>query len=189
MRRKDVTVVTTWSGGRDLARVNHGSPLDADEAVTQLYAAHYSSLVRLASLLLRESGPAEDLVQDTFVAMHGRWDRLRDPDKALAYLRRSVVNRAHSLLRHRIVAAKHAPSSLPHGPAADVDVLAREQGDEILRALAKLPLRQREVLVLRHYLDLSEAEIAAALGISRGAVKSHSSRGLAHLRTTLERQS
>jgi RNA polymerase sigma factor (sigma-70 family) len=74
------------------------------------------------------------------------------------------------------------------GGAADTELLAREQGDEVLRALAALPLRQREVLVLRHYLELSEAEIAAALGISRGAVKSHSSRGLAHLRTALERQ-
>ena len=181
-------MVTTWSGGRP-ARINAGSPLGADEAVTQLYAGHYASLVRLASLLLRDSGSAEDVVQDAFVAMHGRWHRLRDPDKALAYLRRCVVNRAHSLLRHRAVVEKHQPGRPPDEPAADVDVLAREQADEVLRALTGLPARQREVLVLRHYLDLSEAEIAAALGISRGAVKSHSSRGIAHLRTALERQS
>ena len=65
---------------------------DADEAVTQLYAAHYTGLVRLAALLVRNSGEAEEIVQDAFVAMHGRWRRLREPDKALGYLRRSVVN-------------------------------------------------------------------------------------------------
>lgn len=173
---------------RRTAEANPPSQEGADGAVTELYAAHYSSLVRLGWLLLRDSGSAEDVVQDAFVAMHGRWHRLRDPDKALAYLRRCVVNRAHSLLRRRAVAAKHPPDPPLPEPGADDYVFAQERSTELLAALAALPLRQREVLVLRHYLGLSEAEIAAALGISRGAVKSHSSRGLAHLRRTLERQ-
>jgi DNA-directed RNA polymerase specialized sigma24 family protein len=69
---------------------------DADEAVTQLYAAHYLRLVRLAALLVRHSGEAEEIVQDVFVSMHGKWRRLREPEKALAYLRRSIVNAARS---------------------------------------------------------------------------------------------
>ena len=70
----------------------------ADEAVTHLYAAHYRSLVRLAALLLRDASAAEEVVQDSFVAMHGAWRRLADPDRALAYLRQSVVNRSRSCL-------------------------------------------------------------------------------------------
>jgi len=162
---------------------------DADEAVTQLYAAHYRSLVRLGALLLRDTGAAEEVTQDAFVAMHGAWRRLRDPDdpdKALAYLRRSVVNGARSVLRHRKVVDKHAPRPAPHVPSAEHGALLALEHAEVMAALRRLPERQREVLVLRYYLDLSEAGIADALGISRGAVKSHASRGIAALRTSLE---
>ena len=162
---------------------------DADDAVTQLYAAHYRSLVRLAALLLRDIGAAEEVTQDAFVAMHGAWRRLRDrddPDKALAYLRRSVVNGARSALRHRKVVEKHAPRPAPDGASAEHGALLAVEHAEVMAALRRLPERQREVLVLRYYLDLSEAGIADALGISRGAVKSHASRGIAALRTSLE---
>ena len=81
--------------------------LDADTALEQLYAAHWRGLVRLAVLLLRDQGAAEEVVQDAFVAMHGRWSRLRDPDKALAYLRQAVVNRSRSALRHRGVVERY----------------------------------------------------------------------------------
>ena len=76
---------------------------DADRAVTALYSSHYRSLVRLAALLVRDVATAEEVVQDSFVAMHGGWRRLRDSDKALSYLRQSVVNRSRSVLRHRVV--------------------------------------------------------------------------------------
>jgi RNA polymerase sigma-70 factor (sigma-E family) len=159
---------------------------DADEAVEQLYAAHYRRLVRLSVLLVGDVGTAEEVVQDSFVAMHGRWRSLREPDKGLAYLRQTVVNRSRSVLRHRGVRARHLPTSLPDLPGADADVLVTERRAEILEALRALPDRQREVLALRYYLDLSEAEIAEALGISRGAVKSHASRGVAALRAQRE---
>jgi len=162
---------------------------DADDAVTQLYAAHYRSLVRLAALLLRDIGAAEEVTQDAFVAMHGAWRRLRDRDdldKALAYLRRSVVNGARSALRHRKVVERHAPRPAPDGASAEHGALLAVEHAEVMAALRRLPERQREVLVLRYYLDLSEAGIADALGISRGAVKSHASRGIATLRTSLE---
>lgn len=163
---------------------------DADDAVTQLYAAHYVGLVRLASLLVRHSGEAEEIVQDAFVSMHGRWRRLREPDQALAYLRRSVVNKARSAHRHHAVADKHRHRD-DDGlrrlePSAEDRLLDGESRRSLLAALETLPRRQREVLVLRYYSDLSELDIAATIGISRGAVKSHASRGLHSLRTTLE---
>jgi len=161
---------------------------DADEAVTQLYAAHYSSLVRMAALLVRHSGEAEEIVQDAFVAMHGRWRRLREPDRALGYLRRSVVNGARSAHRRHLVAAKHTPTHLDDEASAESHVMTAASRAEVIEALHQLPTRQREVLVLRYYSDLSEAEIADALEISRGAVKSHAHRGMNALRATLEDQ-
>ena len=159
---------------------------DADTAVDELYAAHYRQLVRLSVLLVRDVETAEEVVQDSFVAMHGRWRTLRDPDRALAYLRQTVVNRSRSVLRHRGVEARHSPPLLPDHRGADEDVLLTERRQAVLDALRELPGRQREVLALRYYLDLSEADIAAMLGISRGAVKSHASRGVAALRHLLQ---
>jgi RNA polymerase sigma-70 factor (sigma-E family) len=159
---------------------------DADAAVEELYAAHYRQLVRLSVLLVRDVGTAEEVVQDSFVAMHGRWRNLRDPDKGLAYLRQTVVNRSRSVLRHRGVRDRYQPPATYDHGGADEDVLATERRSRVLDALRALPERQREVLALRYYLDMSEADIAAALGISRGAVKSHASRGAAALRLLLE---
>jgi RNA polymerase sigma-70 factor (sigma-E family) len=158
----------------------------ADEAVTHLYAAHYRSLVRLAALLLRDTSAAEEVVQDAFVAMHGAWRRLADPDRALAYLRQSVVNRSRSALRHRDVVARHAPAPPPHAASAEHGALTALEHASVMAALRRLPQRQREVLVLRYYADLSEADIAETMGISRGAVKSHAARGMAALRADLE---
>jgi len=159
----------------------------ADEALELLYAAHWRRLVRLAVLLVRDVGTAEEIVQECFVAVHGRWNRLEDPDKALAYLRQSVVNRSRSHLRHLAVVRRHVDREQPPEPAAAADLTTydHDRRETVLAALGTLPRRQREVLVLRYYLDLSEAEIADTLGISRGAVKSHASRGAAALRTQL----
>jgi RNA polymerase sigma-70 factor (sigma-E family) len=158
----------------------------ADDAVTHLYAAHYRSLVRLAALLLHDAATAEEVVQDSFVAMHGAWRRLADPDRALAYLRQSVVNRSRSALRRRTVALRHAPRPAPDAASAEHSALVALEHAEVMAALRRLPPRQREVLVLRYYADLSEAEIADAIGISRGSVKSHASRAMATLRADLE---
>jgi RNA polymerase sigma-70 factor (sigma-E family) len=158
----------------------------ADEAVEQLYATHYQQLVRLSVLLVRDQGTAEEVVQDSFVAMHGRWRTLKEPHKGLAYLRQTVVNRSRSVLRHRGVQARHVPDPLPDERGADESTVARERRREVLDALQRLSTRQREVLVLRYYLDLDEAGIAEHLGISRGAVKSHASRGTSALRVLLE---
>ena len=159
---------------------------DADTAVEQLYATHYRRLVRLSVLLVGDAETAEEVVQDSFVAMHGRWRSLREPDQGLAYLRQTVVNRSRSVLRHRGVRARHAPTPVRDLPGADEDVLVTERRAAVLGAMRRLPDRQREVLALRYYLDLSEADIAETLGISRGAVKTHASRGVAALRSQME---
>ncbi|MFL6051781.1 MAG: SigE family RNA polymerase sigma factor [Actinoallomurus sp.] len=159
---------------------------DADQAVTALYSAHYRSLVRLSAILVRDLATAEEVVQDAFVAMHGAWRRLRDPEKALSYLRQAVVNRSRSVLRHRAVVEKYAPKGLPDAPSAENGAIVELERSAVVKALSRLPTRQREALVLRYYGDLSEAEIASTMGISRGAVKSHTARGMAALRSVLE---
>jgi RNA polymerase sigma-70 factor (sigma-E family) len=163
----------------------------ADEAVTRLFAAHYRPLVRLATLLLADAAMAEEVTADAYVGLHTRWRSLRDPDRALAYLRASVVNRSRSALRHRGVVARFVAVARPPAdePSAEITVLGRLRRDELVAALAELPGRQREALVLRYYVDLSEAEIATVMGCSRGAVKSHTARGLAALRQRIERSS
>lgn len=169
------TVVTTW---------------DADAAVEQLYGTHYRQLVRLSVLLVRDQETAEEVVQDSFVAMHGKWHTLKEPDKGLAYLRQTVVNRSRSRLRRRGVEKRYLAANTGPArrvvPGVDEDALVTERRAQVLDALRRLPTRQREVMALRYYLDLDEAEIAETLGISRGAVKSHASRGAATLRTLLE---
>jgi len=161
--------------------------LEADRAVTELYSTYYRSLVRLAALLVRDVGTAEEVVQDSFVAMHGGWRRLRDSDKALSYLRQSVVNRSRSVLRHRVVVDRNAPKPAPDMPSAEHGAIALFERSAVISALRTLPARQREALVLRFYADMSEAQIADAMQISRGAVKSHTARAMQALRTVLER--
>ena len=145
--------------------------------------------MHLAVLLVRDSSTAEDVVQDAFVAMYTGWLRLHDTDNALAYLRQSVVNRSRSVLRHRVVEDKHAPRPSPDAPSAEQAALTALDASAVVEALRGLPPRQREALVLRYYADLSEADVAAAMGISKGAVKRHTARGKSALRTTLEQSS
>ncbi|MGI9155872.1 MAG: RNA polymerase sigma factor [Marmoricola sp.] len=158
---------------------------DAHTALEELYDAHFVWLVRLAVLLVGDRGVAEEVVQDTFVAMHARWGSLDDPDRAVGYLRTTVLNRSRSVLRHRAVVARHLPEPVPDAPGADATPIEEERRRAVLEAMRSLPRRQREVLALRYYLDQSEREIAQTLGISQGAVKSHASRGAAALRQLL----
>lgn len=193
-RQRDMSktaVALADMGSRSLLGQSEGQfeTASADEAVTEFYRTHYAGLVRLSAMLLGDVGMAEEVVQDAFVAMHGSWNRLRDPDKAVAYLRRAVVNRSRSKLRHRVVVAKHVQQPPPDVPSAETFAVAATERAEVLTALRQLPRRQRETLVLRYYGDLSELQIADTLGISQGAVKSHASRGLAALRNLLEKTS
>ena len=182
-RPTDVT--EAWTGTFPLVSVRADS--DADQAVTELYSAHYRSLVRLAALLVRDLGTAEEVVQDAFVAMHGGWHRLRDNEKALAYLRQAVVNRSRSVLRHRQVVDRNAPKPAPDMPSAEHGAIALFERSAVIAALRTLPARQREAVVLRFYADMPEAQIAETMRISRGAVKSHTARAMQALRAILER--
>jgi RNA polymerase sigma-70 factor (sigma-E family) len=151
-----------------------------------LYEQQRAPLVRMATLLLRNPVDAEEVVQDAFVQAHLAWSRLRDPAKGLAYLRSAVLNGARSRLRHDKVVQRYDPGRPAVGLSPESATEAGDDRRRVMAALQSLPTRQRECLVLRYYLQLSEAEIAAALGISAGSVKTHSHRGLAALAARLE---
>jgi len=158
------------------------------DIVTEIYDGEYKSLVRLAVLLVHDVPTAEEVVQDAFEAMHTALRRLRDSDKALSYLRQAVVNKSRSVLRHRTVVDKNAPKPAPDEPSAEHAAMALIERTAVVAALRALPERQREAIVLRYYADFSEADIAAAMGISRGAVKSHTARGMTALRSILAQE-
>jgi RNA polymerase sigma-70 factor (sigma-E family) len=177
-----------------MASIAADPPPDPDRplhAVTDLagaYHEHYAPLVRLASLLLDDVGSCEEVVQDAFVRIWQQGAELRSPDKLPAYLRSAVLNGARSRLRRRLVRRRHLATVPPPASqrAAEDDALAGDPDRTVLDALRHLPDRQRDVLVLRYYLDLPETEIAATLGISPGSVKTHAHRGLAALAARLE---
>jgi RNA polymerase sigma-70 factor (sigma-E family) len=176
-----------WLGEHSEAAARPERPeWSADLAVIELYTTQYKALVRLAAMLVRDTQTAEEVVQDAFIAMHDGWHRLKDAEKALAYLRQAVVNRSRSVLRHRMVIEKNAPKPPPDMPSAEHGAMALFERSAVIAALRDLPERQREAIVLRYYADLSEADIAAAMRISRGAVKSHTARAMASLKAALE---
>ena len=152
--------------------------------VAELYAAHRLRLVRLAMLLVDDQDSAEDVVQDVFARLPRGW-RPDDPTKGLPYLQRAVVNASRSVLRRRRTARLYVVPHEPDRAGPDSEVLLAEEHREVIAALQQLPARQREVLVLRYWSDLSEAEIASTLNISRGTVKSTASRALDALERAL----
>jgi len=160
------------------------------EAVTALYRAHALGLIRLAVVMLGDRPAAEDAVQEAFCGLYRRWHGLSDPGKALSYLRSSVINGCRSALRRRRRQASLNPSAEDApGESAEATALIGEEHRQVLTAIRSLPARQREALVLRFYLDLDEEEIAATMRISRGTVKSTTSRALAALGRILGEQS
>ena len=161
---------------------------DAQVAVTALYQGHAVGLIRLAVVMLGDRPAAEDVVQEAFAGLYRRWNHLSDKDRALGYVRTSVLNGCRSRLRatardERLAAAR--PATLA-AASAEQAVLVGEEHAAVLAALRRLPDRQREALVLRYYLDLSEAETAASMGVGKGTVKSTTSRALAALGRLLE---
>jgi RNA polymerase sigma-70 factor (sigma-E family) len=160
---------------------------DADRAVTALYLSYYRPLVRLAALLVRDLAAAEEIVQDSFVAVHSAWRRHPDADLALSRLRRSVVDRSRRVMRNQAVAGNLAPTLAPDRPPAGPRQSLELGRSAFISALWTLPARQREVVVLRYFADLPEAQVASAAGIRRGAVKAHAARALSSLRAELFR--
>jgi RNA polymerase sigma-70 factor (sigma-E family) len=154
--------------------------------VTALYVTHYLALVRMATLLVQDLTTAEEIVQDSFVAVHAAWRRRPDAGHALSYLRRSVIDRSRAALRQHVVVdtlAARPPADLPGGPGeASIEV----ERSAFISALWTLPARQREVVVLRYFADLPETEVASATGISEAAVKAHAARAMSSLRAVLQ---
>jgi RNA polymerase sigma factor (sigma-70 family) len=178
----------------------------AAASVTALYAEHALGLVRLAAVMTNDRATAEDIVQDAFLGLYRRWDRLSDLTAPLAYLRVSVVNGCRTALRRRSrlglwpgagagdspdevvpVAGFGPPSGLTE--SAEASVLLSEEQRAVAAALRKLPRRQFEAVVLRYYLDLSVEETAQVMGISPGTVKSATHRALAAVGRILREQS
>ena len=163
---------------------------DASVGVTELYHAHAVGLIKLGVIMLGDRTAAEDVVQDAFFGLYRNWGRLSDPMNALAYARASVLNGCRAALRQRIrrervsVVADAATTE-----SVGTIVLLGEEHREVLAAVRRLPDRQREALVLRFYLGVSEEETARAMGISRGTVKSSTSRALAALGRMLKEES
>ena len=161
--------------------------MGASQAVTVLYERHALGLTRLAFLMLGDRQTAEDVVQEAFCGLYRAWDRLPDHARALGYVRSSVLNGSRSALRR----SKRAPRAVaaPAAAASAEDaVLAGERQRETVAALRRLPPRQREAVVLRYFADLPEQETAAAMGVSRGTVKSTTSRALAALARMLQEE-
>ena len=152
----------------------------------QFVAKHVDDLLRTAYLIVWDEAEAEDLVQECLLKVARRWPRVRRMDQPRAYARRVLVNLAVDgargrARRHRELGAEAAASLIAIDPLPAVDTRA-----ELLQALGQLPARQRAVLVLRYFNDLTEAQVAEVLGCPAGTVKSSASRGLARLREALQ---
>ncbi|MEP7177825.1 MAG: SigE family RNA polymerase sigma factor [Pseudonocardiales bacterium] len=161
-------------------------PVDIEE----LYRVQWHSMVRLAALLVDDIGSAEDVAQDAFIGLHRQHAQLRSTSAATAYLRASIVNGSRSVLRRRGVARRHlravkALTALPVVESADQPLIVAAEHEELIAAVRGLPRRQREVLILKYWSNLSDAEIAATLGVSVGTVKSTASRGVGVLKAHL----
>jgi RNA polymerase sigma-70 factor (sigma-E family) len=150
---------------------------DAAAAIGALYQATAVGLIRLAYVILSDRQAAEDVVQDAFCNLFRRWDHLSNVDGAEYYVRVAVVNTCRSVLRRRAVRNRLVLYEVPE-PSVEATVLGNEERDELIRAVERLPRRQRETLVLRYYLDLPYDEIATLMGVSLGTVRSTTHRAL-----------
>ncbi|MFC8450628.1 SigE family RNA polymerase sigma factor [Kitasatospora sp. NPDC057223] len=171
---------------RTMTAVAAGTAGTSEDLLTETYQAHYRSLLRLAALLLDDISTCEDVVQEAFIRVHSARRRVREPEKTLAYLRQTVVNLSRSTLRRRILGLRLLPKPMPDMASAEEGAYDALERDQLKAALRGLQRRQREVLVLRYYVDMTEAQVADTLGISLGSVKAYGSRGIAALRVQME---
>ncbi|MFJ3517070.1 MULTISPECIES: SigE family RNA polymerase sigma factor [unclassified Streptomyces] len=174
---------TAEAAKSETAEVVAGTTVDH---LTATYQAHYRSLLGLAALLLDDTASCEDVVQEAFIRVHSARNRVRDREKTLAYLRQTVVNLSRSALRRRILGLKLLSKPMPDMASAEEGAYDRLERDDLIKAMRGLQRRQREVLVLRYFADMTEAQVAETLGISLGSVKAYGSRGIAALRVAME---
>ncbi|TKV57856.1 SigE family RNA polymerase sigma factor [Nakamurella flava] len=165
------------------------SPSPGPITIDDLYRSHRMQMVRLAILLVDDLASAEDVVQEAFAGLYRNWGGLRDRAAAIGYLRTAVVNGSRSMLRRRRTARAYVPPDPGTARSAESLAMLSAEHQAVVTALADLAPRQREVLVLRYYGGLSEAEIAAATGLSKGTVKSTASRAVAKLGDMIRAQS
>jgi RNA polymerase sigma-70 factor (sigma-E family) len=161
---------------------------DAEAAVAALYRDSAVGLIRLAYVMLDDLPDAEDVVQEAFCGLYRRWDRLKDADSAMFYVRASVLNGCRSALRRRAV-RRRVLADQPPAVSAEAMVLSGEEREEVIRVVGRLPHRQREALVLRFYLDLPDEQIARVMGIRPGTVRSATCRALEALGRALKETS
>ncbi len=159
-----------------------------DQQVVALFDAHYWSLCQLAYVLLGDPARAEDAVQEAFLRTFAGWGRLRQPELAEFYLRKAVLNQCRSGLRRRASESRGNAiiASRQRSRPSDDFEFQRATELDVVAAVRTLPARQREVVVLRYFLDLGEAEIGGMLGISVGTVKSQLAKARRKLSTTGE---
>lgn len=151
------------------------------QTIDDIYRSHRMGMVRLAILLVDDIASAEDVVQDAFAGLYRNWGNLRDTAAAIGYLRIAVVNGSRSMLRRRRTARAYVPPHDLDARSAESMAMMSSEHQSVIAAMADLAPRQREILVLRYYGGLSEAEIAEATGLSTGTVKSTASRAVAKL--------
>jgi RNA polymerase sigma-70 factor (sigma-E family) len=150
-----------------------------DEVFTDFVRAHSAGLARVAYLMTGSTPAAEDLLQTALATTYARWGSLDDVDHALRFVRSQLAT-THTLWRRRKASTELVVADVPDRSAPDHagGTVARS---EMLAALASLPTQQRAVIVLRYYADLTEQQVADALGCSLGTVKTHASRGMKQL--------
>jgi RNA polymerase sigma-70 factor (sigma-E family) len=161
---------------------------DARAAVGALYAASALGLIRLAYIMLGDLPGAEDVVQEAFCGLYRRWDRLHDADRAMVYVRASVLNGCRSARRRRAV-RRRVLADPPPAASAEAMVLSGEEREDVVRAVGRLPDRQREAVVLRFYCDLSDEQIALVMGIGQSTVRSTVHRAIEALGRALKETS
>lgn len=171
--------------GAVLRALPGGARSDREAAVRALYQARHAELVRFATFILGDADAAEDVSQEAFMRVYDAWDRLEHPDQALAYLRATVVNLSRGRHRHRQVVERKPQPRLVPVPSAEDDAMGRVGRSAVLDAVSSLPSRQKACVVMRHWLRMTEGEIAATLDLSVGSVRTHSKRGLATLQRKL----
>ncbi|MEU3601874.1 sigma-70 family RNA polymerase sigma factor [Streptomyces sp. NPDC006798] len=176
--------------------VTGGDPAVADDgdtereaALARLFELHYTSMLRLATLLGADD--PENIVAEAYYELYRRWRRLRSAERAESYLRSVVCNLTRMRIRHLQVVRRHTrrtDSGTEPAAVASAEHTALLHDDQraLIHALRRLPPRQREALVLRHWMGLKEGEIAEAMGISPGSVKTHTARGIAALTQVME---
>ena len=161
--------------------LDHTEPPAAPITIDDIYRTHRMQMVRLAILLVDDLASAEDVVQEAFAGLYRNWGGLRDRNAAIGYLRTAVVNGSRSMLRRRRTARAYVPPDPGTARSAESLAMLSTEHQAVVSALGDLAPRQREVLVLRYYGGLSEAEIAETTGLSKGTVKSTASRAVAKL--------